>query len=93
MTARDDALRQTYEFLRLRKGAYDGLGQEARKDLAAFCRADASCAVPGDHDRTLILLGRQEVWLRMREHWEKSPEELAVLYDAAALRMKEDEPT
>jgi hypothetical protein len=88
----DDLGRKTYEFLRLRKGAYQGLGQEARKDLARFCRADQSCAVPGNHDLTMMLLGRQEVWLRMREHWEKSPEELAVLYDAVALRKKETEP-
>lgn len=88
----DEELQQTYEFLRIRKGAYQGLGDEARKDLAKFCRADRSCAVPGDHDRTMMLLGRQEVWLRIREHLENSPEQLAVLYDALALRKKEQEP-
>ncbi len=90
---KDEKLQQTYEHLRLRKGAYQGLGDDARKDLAKFCRADESCAVPGNHDKTLILLGRQEVWLRMRQHWEKSPEELAVLFDAAALRISDEEST
>lgn len=88
---RDQALQSTYEFLRLRKGAYQALGAEARADLAKFCRADESCAVPGNHDLTMMLLGRQEVWLRIRQHLEKSPEELAVLFDAAALKLK-DEP-
>jgi hypothetical protein len=88
---RAEALQETYEYLRQRKAAYQMLGLAAREDLAKFCRADESCAVPGDHDRTMMLLGRQEVWLRIRQHLEKSVEELAVLFDAAALKMK-DEP-
>lgn len=48
-------------------------------DLASFCRANESCAVPGDHDRTMMLLGRQEVWLRIQQHINLTPEQLFAL--------------
>lgn len=53
-------------------------------DLAVFCRANESCAVPGDHDRTMMLLGRNEVWLRIQQHINLTPEQLFALYSGPA---------
>ena len=50
------------------------------EDLATFCRAAETCAVPGDHDRTMLLEGRREVWLRIQQHLQLTPEQLFVLY-------------
>lgn len=50
------------------------------EDLATFCRANESCAVPGNHDASLILEGRREVWLRIQQHLHLSPEQLMQLY-------------
>ena len=49
-------------------------------DLADFCRAFESPAVPGDHDRTMLLIGRNEVWHRIQQHLNLSPEQLLDLY-------------
>jgi len=46
------------------------------RDLAAFCRAAESCVVPGDRDKTLVLEGRREVWLRVANHFHLTPEQL-----------------
>ena len=43
------------------------VGQQVLADLARFCRAAESCAVPGNHDLTLMLLGRNEVFLRISQ--------------------------
>jgi len=56
-------------------------GQEVLMDLIKFCRATTTCAVPGDHDRTLIAEGRREVFLRITEHLHLNAEELYALYD------------
>lgn len=52
------------------------------EDLARFCRANESCVIPGDRDRTLILEGRREVWLRIQQHLHLTPEQLFALYNA-----------
>ena len=53
---------------------------EVLADLARFCRANESCVVPGDRDRTLLLEGRREVFLRITQHLNLTPEQLYLLY-------------
>jgi hypothetical protein len=50
------------------------------EDLARFCRANETCVVPGDRDKSLVLEGRREVWLRLQQHLQLSPETLFDLY-------------
>lgn len=50
------------------------------EDLAKFCRAAETCVVPGDRDKSLLLEGRREVWLRIQQHLHLTDEELMVLY-------------
>jgi hypothetical protein len=47
-------------------------GKLAMEDLAIFCRSDRTCVVaprgqPVDRERTLVLEGRREVWLRIQD--------------------------
>ena len=53
-------------------------------DLAKFCRANESCIVPGDRDRTCLLGGRHEVYLTIRAYLDLTPEELAVRFTRPA---------
>jgi hypothetical protein len=57
-------------------------------DLARFCRANESCLVPGDHDRTAALEGRREVWLRIQQHLGLNPEQLFSLYSGNTPRQR-----
>jgi hypothetical protein len=50
--------------------------------LARFCRADESCVVPGDRDKTLMLEGRREVFLLINHFIHLSPEQLLAILDA-----------
>lgn len=52
------------------------------EDLARFCRANESCVIPGDRDKTLVLEGRREVWLRIQQHLHLTPEQLFALFNA-----------
>lgn len=52
------------------------------EDLARFCRANESCVIPGDRDKTLILEGRREVWLRIMQMIHLTPEEQFMLFNA-----------
>lgn len=79
---------ETLTFLGLRKKSYQSIfgpagaaGSDAMKDLAKFCYAAKSTAVP-NRDLSMVLQGRREVWLRICEHLHLEPEELAVLYGA-----------
>lgn len=49
------------------------------KDLARFCRAHESTVHP-DEKAMLVLQGRREVWLRIQNHLNLSPEQLWELY-------------
>lgn len=51
-------------------------GQAVLQDLAPFCRARESCVVLGDRDRTYVLEGRREVYLRIMDYLELTPEQL-----------------
>lgn len=72
-------------FFKRRKQAYQLFkntqeGTTFLADLARFCRANETCVVPNDRDKTLVLEGRREVWLRIQNHFGLSPEELLRLY-------------
>ena len=77
----------TLNFVAKRKHSYQViLGRDTAEhravlaDLAKFCRAFADCTVPGDHDSTLLALGRHQVWLRIQEHLNIPAEELYKRY-------------
>lgn len=55
------------------------VGQQVLADLAAYCRAAETCAVPGDHDKTYLLLGRNDVWLRIQHYANLSLDEVLQL--------------
>lgn len=57
-------------------------------DLAKFCRAAESCVVPGHPDKTLLLAGRQEVWLRIQQHIQLAPDELFALYSGKPVQQE-----
>lgn len=50
-------------------------GSAVLRDLARFCRANVS-AFHEDQRATDLALGRQEVWLRIQNHLQLSPDEL-----------------
>ena len=66
-------------------------GQFILQDLKIFCRANESCAVPGDHDRTMLLLGRNEVWLRLMEMIELTTAELVTLRSGGEIRVIDEQ--
>lgn len=72
-----------------RKRAYqlafaDAGGKAVLTDLMVFCRARETCLIPGDRDRTNALEGRREVYLRIQDHLELTPEELLEKYTRPA---------
>ena len=50
-------------------------GQEVLADLARFCRADQTTFHPDPRVHALME-GRREVWLRIKEYLDLSPEDL-----------------
>lgn len=50
------------------------------RDLAKFCRAHASTFSP-DQRIHAVMEGRREVWLRIQQHMNMTPDELWQLYD------------
>ncbi len=58
-------------------------GQAVLIDLEPFCRARETCVVPGDRDRTYVLEGRREVYLRIRDHLDLTAEQLVEKYTEA----------
>jgi hypothetical protein len=72
--------RETFETLRERKQSYQlslrsVAGQAVLHDLAQFCRASESTFDPDPRVHALKE-GRREVWLRIQEHLDLTPEEL-----------------
>jgi len=55
-------------------------GAAVLADLMPFCRARETCVVPGDRDRTYVLEGRREVYLRIQLFLERTPEELVKIF-------------
>jgi hypothetical protein len=62
----------------------EAAGKAVLLDLAIFCRANETCVVPGDRDRTYVLEGRREVYLRIRDHLDLTVEELIEKYTTPA---------
>lgn len=61
-------------------------GQNVMRDLAKFCRANETCAVPGDRDKTMMLEGRREVFLHINEYLHYTSQQLAVLYSGGSIK-------
>lgn len=61
-------------------------GRLALADLADFCRANSSTFHPDPHIAAR-LDGRREVWLRIQQHLNLSPDQLMELY--AHLKMEQ----
>jgi hypothetical protein len=78
----DEALRYFSEW----KAAYQAaFGENARAlpafvDLARFCHARETCVIRGDRDLSLVMEGRRQVYLRVMNFIELTPEELVVLH-------------
>ena len=86
---------ETRQYLEERKKSYQltfDMNQPADQfvieDLCRFCRGEESCAVPGDRDRTFMLLGRQEVYHRIMQHLGLNPEQLFSLYSGNTPRQR-----
>lgn len=62
----------------------EAAGAAVLADLAVFCRADETCVVPGDRDRTYVLEGRREVYLRIQDHLRLTTEQLVEKYTRPA---------
>jgi hypothetical protein len=60
-------------------------GEAILIDLAPFCRSRETCVVPGDRDRTYVLEGRREVFLRIRDYLDLTPEQLVEKYTTPAI--------
>jgi hypothetical protein len=58
----------------------EAAGKAVLLDLATFCRANETCVVPGDRDRTYVLEGRREVYLRIRDHLDLTVDQLVEKY-------------
>lgn len=74
----------TWNYIRGRKRAYlqtfgNPVGEQVLRDLAKFCRADATCfhADPRVH---AALEGRREVFLRIAQHMHLTTDELYRLH-------------
>lgn len=93
---------ETYAFLEQRKRSYQLLfgtafddPTPAVLDLMSFCRANETCIVappngPIDRERTFVLEGRREVYLRIQQHLTLTVEQLAERYGAVALEKDTD---
>lgn len=67
------------------KAAYQAAFAEAIKgsvfaDLAKFCHAYETTVVPGDRDQSYVMEGRRQVYLRIQNFIERTPQELVALY-------------
>jgi hypothetical protein len=84
------------EFCRQRKAAYQrrfGMldeNDEVMKDLTRFCRGRTTTFHP-DPRIHAAFEGRREVWQRIRDHLELSPEELAIRYGATVASPQGDD--
>lgn len=91
-----EQLQATLSVLLERKRSYQAAfasprSQSALIDLAAFCKANVSCVVLGDRDATLVAEGRREVWLRIQEHLQLTPEQMFQLYAGNPIRTGDDD--
>jgi hypothetical protein len=66
-------------------------GEAVLIDLTPFCRARETCVVPGDRDRTWVLEGRREVFLRIRDYLDLTPEQLVEKHTTPAIGAQDNE--
>lgn len=66
-------------------------GEAVLRDMMPFCRARETCVVPGDRDRTYVLEGRREVYLRIRDYLDLTPEQLLEKYTTPAIGAQGDD--
>jgi len=59
-------------------------GKAVLIDLTPFCRVKETCVVPGDRDRTYVLEGRREVFLRIQDYLDLTVEQLVEKYTRPA---------
>lgn len=67
-------------------------------DLAAYCRAGLSPVPetdkePLDMNRALLILGRQQVWLRIAAHLNLQPSQLYALYARRSFTVETNDAT
>lgn len=79
-----DLFEKARRFLMRRRHAYrltflSPPGKEVLADLSRFCFANKTTVHP-NRDLSLILQGRREVWLRIANHMNMTPDELWKLY-------------
>jgi len=89
-------IRMTLSQFRRRKNDYElafgsPAGQQVLADLARFCRAHETCAVPGDRDRTLLLEGRREVFLYIQQNSKLSEQQLLALVKVNGIEGGQDD--
>jgi len=82
---------KTFDLFRFRKRDFQHTfgtpsGQRVLAILSKFCRAADNAAVPGDRDRTMILVGRREVWLLIQKQLNLTSEELFALDGGKTVR-------
>lgn len=92
----NELVERTISFLRGRKKSYQltfntPAGQQVLIDLAVFCRANETCVIPGDRDRSLVLEGRREAFLRIQQHLCLTGEQLFELYSGRPATLKPKE--
>ena len=81
-------------YLKARKQSYHDVfkgpsSELVTDDLRRFCRADETTFHP-DPRVEGILQGRREVWLRIQNHLNLSPDDLVALYDPEGVTTGED---
>lgn len=59
-------------------------GEAVLMDLSVFCRAKETCVVPGERDKTFVLEGRREAYLRIQDYLDLTPEQLRDKYTRPA---------
>lgn len=62
-------------------------GERVLADLGWFCRETESCVVPGDRDMTMVLEGRREAMLRIRQYLDLPVERLLVVRGAKSVNL------
>lgn len=55
-------------------------GPAVLADLMSFCRARETCVIPGKPDLTCVAEGRREVFLRIQDYLDRTPEELVAMF-------------
>jgi hypothetical protein len=90
----DEADRRTLQFIEGRKRAYclafgSPSGIAVMDDLTPFCRGAATC-FHADARIHAALEGRREVWLRIQEHLNLTPEQLFERYAKRPLMQEDD---